>query len=144
VTLFDEGLDPARPGAPLAVRMRPRAVDDVVGQDRALAEGAPLRTLLGGAQGAAAHQTDMLSQLINQVSGSVEMRISNSEDMSGAVWEKVTPTKSWTLACNPGEACIVYAQFKDAAQNVSLIVNDAVELDATAGTAQIFLPLINR
>ena len=60
------------------------------------------------------------------------------------VWEKVTPTKSWTLACNPGEACIVYAQFKDAAQNVSLIVNDAVELDATAGTAQIFLPLINR
>jgi len=102
------------------------------------------RVLNGAAQGAAAHQTDMLSQLINQVSGSVEMRISNSEDMSGAVWEKVTPTKSWTLACNPGEACIVYAQFKDAAQNVSLIVNDAVELDATAGTAQIFLPLINR
>ena len=42
MTLFDDGLDPARASAPLAVRMRPRSVDEVVGQDDALAPGSPL------------------------------------------------------------------------------------------------------
>ncbi len=36
------------PDAPLAVRMRPRTVDELVGQDRLLAPGAPLRQLVGG------------------------------------------------------------------------------------------------
>lgn len=48
MTLFDEGSAPTRSGAPLAVRMRPRTVHDVVGQDRALAPGTPLHTLLSG------------------------------------------------------------------------------------------------
>jgi putative ATPase len=34
--------------APLAVRMRPRTIDDLVGQDHLLAPGAPLRRLVGG------------------------------------------------------------------------------------------------
>jgi putative ATPase len=38
---------PAR-DAPLAVRMRPRTVDELVGQDHLLAPGAPLRRLVGG------------------------------------------------------------------------------------------------
>jgi len=37
--------DPGRP-APLADRLRPRSLDEVVGQDHLLAPGAPLRTLL--------------------------------------------------------------------------------------------------
>ncbi|MDV6013302.1 replication-associated recombination protein A [Haloechinothrix sp. LS1_15] len=37
------------PHAPLAVRMRPRTLDEVVGQDELLAEGAPLRRLVEGA-----------------------------------------------------------------------------------------------
>jgi len=49
MTLFDDGLSGARSTAPLAVRMRPRSVDDVVGQDAALAAGSPLRTLLTAA-----------------------------------------------------------------------------------------------
>jgi putative ATPase len=49
MTLFDDGLSASRPSAPLAVRMRPRTVDDVVGQESALAPGSPLRTLLTAA-----------------------------------------------------------------------------------------------
>jgi putative ATPase len=57
--LFDEGLFGAdvedragerlAEGAPLAVRMRPRSLDEVVGQDHLLAPGAPLRRLVEGA-----------------------------------------------------------------------------------------------
>ncbi|MCY1157320.1 MAG: replication-associated recombination protein [Citricoccus sp.] len=39
----------ARPGAPLAVRMRPRSVDEVVGQQHLLHSGSPLRKLAEGA-----------------------------------------------------------------------------------------------
>ena len=49
MTLFDDGLSASRTSAPLAVRMRPRTVDDVVGQESALAPGSPLRTLLTAA-----------------------------------------------------------------------------------------------
>jgi putative ATPase len=58
--LFDEGLFGAEVDdradqrlaeqAPLAVRMRPRSLDEVVGQDHLLAPGAPLRRLVEGAQ----------------------------------------------------------------------------------------------
>jgi putative ATPase len=56
--LFDEGLFGAEiedradervaEHAPLAVRMRPRSLDEVVGQDHLLAPGAPLRRLVEG------------------------------------------------------------------------------------------------
>jgi len=39
---------PAALGAPLAWRMRPRSLDEVLGQEHLLAPGAPLRTLLEG------------------------------------------------------------------------------------------------
>ncbi|WP_223198803.1 replication-associated recombination protein A [Solihabitans fulvus] len=44
-------LAPARPGpnTPLAVRMRPQSLDEVVGQDHLLGPGAPLRRLVEGA-----------------------------------------------------------------------------------------------
>lgn len=48
-TLFDEGSAPDRPGAPLAVRVRPRTIDEVVGQGHLLGEGGPLRRLIDGA-----------------------------------------------------------------------------------------------
>lgn len=43
------GFDTVRPDAPLAARMRPRSVDELVGQDHLLAAGAPLRQLVGAA-----------------------------------------------------------------------------------------------
>ena len=48
MTLFDDGLSPLRASAPLAVRMRPSSVEEVIGQERALGEGSPLRNLLQG------------------------------------------------------------------------------------------------
>jgi putative ATPase len=48
LTLFDDRDQPDRADAPLAVRMRPRSVAEVVGQQAALAEGSPLRSLLRG------------------------------------------------------------------------------------------------
>ena len=46
MSLFDDALSPLRAGAPLAVRMRPASLDEVVGQSSALAEGTPLRRML--------------------------------------------------------------------------------------------------
>ena len=51
-TLFDAGTGPGRPGAPLAVRLRPRTLDEIVGQRHLVVEGSPLRRLLDGDQGA--------------------------------------------------------------------------------------------
>src|SRR3954451_9154059 len=45
VTLFDER---AAASAPLAVRMRPRTLDEVVGQQHLVGEGTPLRRLVEG------------------------------------------------------------------------------------------------
>jgi putative ATPase len=42
------GFGPPLPDAPLAVRMRPRSLDELVGQDHLLAPGAPLRQLVTG------------------------------------------------------------------------------------------------
>lgn len=57
VQLPGGGGDPAHPGgfddvagdAPLAVRMRPKTLDELIGQEHLLAPGAPLRQLVGGA-----------------------------------------------------------------------------------------------
>ncbi len=43
------GFGPVTPDAPLAVRMRPASVDELVGQDHLLAAGGPLRQLVSGA-----------------------------------------------------------------------------------------------
>jgi putative ATPase len=51
--LFSTADDDARPAAPLAVRMRPRTLDDVVGQDHLLGPGSPLRRLVDGGEGPA-------------------------------------------------------------------------------------------
>ncbi len=51
-SLFDEGAGPSRPHAPLAVRMRPRSLDELVGQQQLLGPGSPLRRLVESAQDA--------------------------------------------------------------------------------------------
>jgi len=68
------------------------------------------------------------------------MRISNDISMAGAQWEPLKSLKPWTLACDLGEECTVYAQFRDAALNESLIVWDSVLLE----DLDSFLPIIRR
>lgn len=50
----------ARARAPLAVRMRPRSVAEVVGQQHLLGEGSPLRRLAGGSNDSAAGPTSVI------------------------------------------------------------------------------------
>ncbi|WP_439108836.1 replication-associated recombination protein A [Kocuria tytonicola] len=50
----------ARSRAPLAVRMRPRSLDEVVGQKHLLRTGSPLRALVGGRTGPAAPSSVIL------------------------------------------------------------------------------------
>src|SRR6185436_14775695 len=45
----DRGFAPVAKDAPLAVRMRPASIDELVGQGHLLAPGAPLRRLVTGA-----------------------------------------------------------------------------------------------
>ena len=49
-----------RPAAPLAVRMRPRTLDEVVGQAHLLGPGSPLRRLVEGGQGPAGSSSVVL------------------------------------------------------------------------------------
>jgi hypothetical protein len=97
--------------------------------------------LPGAAQGSAPHMTDRYSTLYNEVSGAIELRVSNHEDMAGAQWQSFVQELPWTLACADGDLCRVYAQFRDGALNESLIVNDTILLDESSNT---YLPLINR
>jgi putative ATPase len=60
------GFAPAGPAAPLAVRMRPESIDELVGQGKLLAPGGPLRRLVGRGpgRGAAPGQPTALSSVI--------------------------------------------------------------------------------
>ena len=100
--------------------------------------------LAGAAQGANGHLTDQFSLLYNTVSGATQMRLSNNGDMAGAEWEPIVPQRGWTLACEIGETCTVFAQFRDAAGNESLIINDFITLEGVTLDQQLFLPMINR
>jgi hypothetical protein len=92
----------------------------------------------GAIQGANAHMTDRVSQAVNEVTGDVEMRISNEPSMEGGEWEPLAAHREWALDCGVGEYCTVFAQFRDGAENESLIVSDDILREA----AQLFLPLI--
>ena len=48
------------PNAPLAVRMRPRRIEEVVGQEAILAQGSPLRRLLEGAKNGAPQASSLV------------------------------------------------------------------------------------
>ncbi len=84
MTLFDEGLSPTRATAPLAVRMRPATIDEVVGQADALAEGSPLRQLLAPGRSAISvilwgppgTGKTTLASLVSQASGRVFTELS--------------------------------------------------------------------
>ncbi len=59
-SLFDEGISSSRAGAPLAVRLRPRSLDEVVGQEHLLRDGSPLRRLVEAAEGGGVAPTSLI------------------------------------------------------------------------------------
>ena len=89
----------------------------------------------GGARGGGP-----LALRYNEVSGNIEMRISNDPNFIGAVWEPMNPDKPWTLADGPAGVYTVFAQFHDGAGNKSYVVHDTIEYVPTT----IYLPVINR
>ena len=137
------GRDEDAVGKPIGpIVVEPKADPDPPAGDMLINEGAPVTTgfsvtlrldstdvpLQGMAQGANAHMTDKRS-LQNQISGGIEMKIANNPALTGADWEPYQQFKPWTLDCADGDVCTVYAQFRDAAENESLIIRDDILLD---------------
>ncbi len=103
--------------------------------------------LPGMAQSANGHLTDQLSGQVNEVSGNVEMRVSNSSTMASSTWEPLVTEKPWTLACEDGEVCTVYVQFRDGAENESMIASDSVLLEESSSSSpsgKVFLPIVTK
>ena len=81
---------------------------------------APTGTVLIDADATYATSTDVTLSIVGDdvLSGVVDMRVSNSSDFAGAVWEPFAASKSWVLDSTEGER-IAYVQLRDAASNVS-------------------------
>ena len=72
-------------------------------------------------------------------SGNIEMRFSNDPATLGSArWEPLAAEKDWTLDCQTGAECTVYGQFRDGADNESLVLTDHIHLGGT----KIYLPLV--
>lgn len=69
-------------------------------------------------------------------SGVSEMQVSNYSNFSGASWESVQATKSFTLTSGDGTKT-VYIRFKDNAGNVSVSYSDTIILDTVDPTGSI-------
>jgi len=82
--------------------------------------------LPGMADPASSNTGGPLALSYNEVSGSVQVRISNEPSFTGAVWKPLTQEKLWTLAAGPAGIRFVYAQFRDGALNESLVVHDTI------------------
>lgn len=76
----------------------------------------------------------------NVVSGAEHMRFSNNPAQGWTAWEPYVTDKPWALdpTCPAGQQCVVYAQFKDGAENESSIVFDAILFKP----AMVYLPLV--
>jgi hypothetical protein len=76
-----------------------------------------------------------------------EMMLSNDPQLAGAVWQPFAQNAPWQLAPMPaGQEATVYAKFRDAAQNESIIVLDDILVQEPSGqpTNSTFLPLIQQ
>ena len=78
------------------------------------------------------------TRALNEVSGGIEMRLSNDGSFVRIPWEPLTFHKPWTLGDSDSEVYRVYAQFRDAAGNLSLVVYDDIRM------WQVYLPLVMR
>ncbi len=78
----------------------------------------------------------------NVVSGEIMMRFTNNTEKAWSPWQPYAPEKPWVLdpACDPGQQCPVYAQFKDGVENMSLVVFDDILYEPFV----IYLPLVTR
>jgi hypothetical protein len=97
----------------------------------------PLPGLADPASGSAGSP---MSLQYNEISAAIEMRISNDPSFTGVSWEPLDQEKPWTLAGGSAGVRIVYAQFRDGAGNVSLVVYDTILYNNLI----TYLPVITR
>lgn len=93
----------------------------------------------GPAAGAGPHAVPFASAAasgaMSRASGNIQMRFSNH--LSGirtSTWEPLAPTKAWTLDCEDDSICTVYGQFRDSANNESLVVTKNILLKLSGAT----------
>lgn len=81
-----------------------------------------------------------------EISGVVEMQISNRADFADAEWEPYSRAKLWTLAPNEQNQATVFVRYRDAAGNVSDVATLTVMVDETAEpeSLKVFLPFVSR
>jgi hypothetical protein len=97
----------------------------------------PLDGPAAAASGAVANRW---TEALNEVSGEVEMQLSNEESFTGIDWEPYVFQKPWTLGDSDSQVYRVYAQFRDAAGNTSTVVWD----DIIHELQVVYLPLVMR
>ena len=96
--------------------------------------------LEGAAQSANAHLGGPLALKYNEVSGSIEVRVSNDPSFAGAVWEPLVIDKPWVLAAGGRGVYTVFAQFRDGALNELF-----VGLTTPSSTsAPVYLPMVSK
>jgi hypothetical protein len=93
--------------------------------------------LPGAAQSANAHLGGPLALKYNEVSGNIEVRISNDPTFAGVVWVPLVVDVPWVLGPGGKGIYTVFAQFRDGAGNESFVVIDTIEY-----LAPVYLPLI--
>lgn len=115
--LGEDGVAEPAANAPLAVRLRPRTVDEVLGQDHLLEAGSPLRRLLEGAGGSAGVSSVVLwgppgvgkttlALLIARHSGRRFAQVSAVESGVAALRQVITEAKRHLLAT--GEETVLF------------------------------------
>lgn len=166
--LFDEGLFGAQASdradeqladnAPLAVRMRPRSLDEVVGQDHLLGAGAPLRRLVEGATpasvllyGPPGTGKTTLANLVSQATG--RRFVALSAVSSGVKEVRAVITEARRRLGHSGEATVLFIdevhRFSKTQQDALLgAVEDRTVLLVAATTENPFFsvvaPLLSR
>jgi hypothetical protein len=109
------------------------SVTDTIGLDAAAPTGTV--TIAGGASWTSSTSVTLGLSASDDASGVADMRFSPDGSSWGS-WESYAASKAWTLASGDGTKT-VYAQFRDAAGNVSSSASDTIGLDATAPTASV-------
>jgi hypothetical protein len=101
-----------------------------------IASDVPLDGPSSGASGAVSNRW---TRALNEISGDIEMRISNDASFAGVPWEPYSFNKDWILGDSDSDTYQVYAQFRDAAGNNSIVVWDQIRYGN-----KVYLPIVLR
>jgi hypothetical protein len=129
----------ADPDAPNGSILINRGARSTASRNVSLEIGATDVPLDGPSSSASGAVANRWTEAWNEVSGEIQMRLSNTESFADIAWEPYTFQKPWTLGEPRKGVYRVYAQFRDGAGNLSTVVYDDI-LDA----GKVYLPVVIR